>query len=463
MGCKLAHHPPLSALQVGHKVELEEWQEKGRIQVFMRRSTDVRTGAKRPKIALFGTFGVGNLGNECTLQALLYNIRNYVPGAEISCICSGPQEVRSAYNIPASPITEISLSPINNHVLRFLRRIFVGVPVELLQWLKAIATLRDVDMLVMTGTGMLADFGIGPLGLHYEILKWTVAAKLCRCKVLFLSVGAGPIHDRLSRRFVKAALSCADYRSYRDNFSKNFLKSIGFDSERDSVYPDLAYSFPTGRIPPANHDGASHKTVTGVGLITYFNRGSTLSEDETVYRDYIARLGNFVSWLLEKDHTVRLLIGDVTHDQRARQDLRVFIEERGGSYTNGSIIDDPGASVDDVLSQLAATDLVVASRFHNVLLALMLGKPVLAISYNEKVDALMASAGLAEFCQDIERIDLGKMMRQFDELKERMSCTKLRLRRNTEACRVALDEQYNRIFHDHQADYHRGLNRGAND
>jgi len=412
----------------------------------MHSSTDVRTEATRRKIALFGVFGVGNLGNECTLQALIYNIQKYVPQAEVSCICSGVQETRSAYNIPASLIREMPLSPINNLMLRLLRRIFVGIPIEFFRWLKAISKLKDVDMLVMTGTGMLGDFGIPPFGLHYEILKWTVIAKLCRCKVLFLSVGAGPIHHPLSRRFVKAALSCADYRSYRDQFSKDYLKSIGFDSERDYVYPDLAYSFPTAMMPSANRNGGSHETVIGVGLMTYFNRRSILPKDETIYRDYIAKLGHFVSWLLEKKYTVRLLIGDAAYDHRARHDLSAFIEECGTTYENGRIIDEPAASVDDVLSQLAATDLVVASRFHNVLLALMLGKPVLAVSYHEKVDALMAEVGLAEFCQDIESIDLEKMIRQFATLEEHSNYLQQQLQRKAEACRVALDDQYERIF-----------------
>ena len=142
---------------------------------------------------------MGNLGNECTLQALLYNIRKYVPDAEIRCICPGPDEVRMAYEIPATPIEEIPLSHIANRALRILRKIFVRIPLELFRWTKAIATLTDVDMLVMTGTGMLGDFGISPLGLHYQILKWTVLAKLCRCKVIFLSVGAGPLRQPLSR------------------------------------------------------------------------------------------------------------------------------------------------------------------------------------------------------------------------------------------------------------------------
>ncbi len=411
----------------------------------MPNSTHIRITEKRPTIGLFGAFGVGNLGNECTLQALLYNIQKRVPDAEISCICPRPDEVRLAYNISAVPIEEISFSPINNRILRFLRKVFVRIPVELFRWIEVFITLRAVDVLVMTGTGMLGDFGIGPLGLHYEILMWTVAAKLCRCKVIFLSVGAGPLRRPLSRRIVKAALSCADYRSYRDSFSKDYLKSIGFDSERDLVFPDLAFSFPTAMLPRCSRQG-THKPIIGIGMITYFNRQCSSPDDETIYRDYLEKLGTFVSWLLERNYTVRLLIGDVTYDQRAREDLQVLLQERGFGCENGNIIDEPASSVQEILSQLAATDLVVASRFHNVLLALMLGKPVLAISYHEKVDALMTDVGLGEFRQDIESIDLEKMVRQFKTLEERSTHLKQKLSCKAEACRVALDEQYNHIF-----------------
>ena len=51
-------------------------------------------------------------------------------------------------------------------------------------------------------------------------------------------------------------------------------------------------------------------------------------------------------------------------------------------YAEERIIDEPIASVDDLLKQLAATDVVVATRFHNVLLALLLNKPAIAISYH---------------------------------------------------------------------------------
>src|ERR1700690_4163850 len=114
----------------------------------------MNTNLTRRRIGFFGVFGAGNLGNECTLQALIYNIRRYSPDADLYCFCPGPQEVASSYNISAFPIKTMPLPPVKNRLMRWLRRIFVGIPMELYRWSKAFETLKSVDMLIMTGTGM---------------------------------------------------------------------------------------------------------------------------------------------------------------------------------------------------------------------------------------------------------------------------------------------------------------------
>jgi polysaccharide pyruvyl transferase WcaK-like protein len=399
----------------------------------------------RRKIALFGVFGAGNLGNECTLYAMLYNLRSYVPNAEVVCVCSGPEDTASSHNISAFPIRETPLPPMNNVVLRVLRRIFIGVPLELYRWFRAAIRLKGTDMLIMTGTGMLGDFGIGPFGLHYEILRWSIIAKLCRCKLLFVSVGAGPINHPLSRFFVKAALTLADYRSYRDAFSKNYLQSIGFDTKNDRVYPDLAFSLPEDIIR-RSQDRDGHRGVIGVGLMNYCGRHGASEKNGVVYSDYIGKLARFVAWLLEHKYTVRLLIGDLVWDQHVRQDLRGLLEERKLKYGDGKIIDAPARSFEEVLSQLAATDVVVASRFHNVLLALMLDKPVVAISYHEKIDALMSAVGLSEFCHHIEHIEIDRLAEQVGALEENADSVRPRIEQTTEENRAALDAQFDQIF-----------------
>jgi polysaccharide pyruvyl transferase WcaK-like protein len=409
-------------------------------ETIQRRTT---SDPKAKRLALFGMFGVGNLGNECTLQAMLHNVHRFLPDAQVCCICAGPDDTTLSYHVPAFPIREMSLSPLNNRLLRLVRRLFVGTFMELLRWLKAIRMLRGTNMLVMTGTGMLSDLDILPLGLHYDILRWSIVSKLCRCKLMFVSVGAGPIRHPLSRFFLRTALGMADYRSYRDAFSKIYLAEMGVSTEGDAVYPDLAFSLPKSMLfRPRDSRGI----VVGIGLITNDKRRSTLEKVDALYQDYITKLGIFVSWLIKQNYRVRLLVGDVAYDSRARQDLMDFLEQRGLSNGGGQIIDEPVRSVDELLSQLAGTDLVVASRFHNVLLALMLRKPVVAISFHEKVDSLMSAMGFTRFCHDIEHVDVEQLIEQFNELDSTSDDIRRTLDRLSEIYRTALDHQYETIL-----------------
>jgi polysaccharide pyruvyl transferase WcaK-like protein len=325
-------------------------------------------------------------------------------------------------------------------ILRTLLRICAYPLLETDRWYKGIARLKGSHFLIMTGTGMLGDDA-----LHYEIFRWAIIARLCRCKLLFVSVGAGPIRHPLSRCFVKVALALADYRSYRDASSKDYLAAIGVDVKNDAVYPDLAFSLPSAFVS-ANQDHGRDGVVIGVGLMNYYDRSGRSGNDETIYRDYLGRLASFVVCLLERKYTVRVLIGDIVWDEGVRQDLKAALEERGVRYEDGRIIDEPAFSVDELLLQLSAVDVVVSSRFHNLLLAVMLGKPVFALSYHEKFQPLMSGVGLGGFCQDIEHINVDELIGKVVGLHKNARGIKLQIAQETEGYRVALDEQYERIL-----------------
>jgi polysaccharide pyruvyl transferase WcaK-like protein len=319
------------------------------------------------------------------------------------------------------------------------------MPTELVQWIKAVKTLKGADMLIMPGTGMLTDSGTGRFGLSYEIFKWSIVAKLCRCKLFFLSVGAEPIRYLLTRWFIKSALMMADYRCYRDDYSKRYMDSIGLTVDGDRVYPDLAFSLPKSMMPRSSNSN-QHRTVIGVGIMDYVGQGGIRRGGENVYRDYVSKTADFVTWLLGHEYGVRVLIGDVSYDQPVRRDLQKQVEERGYKYDDHQIVDEPASSVEQLLSQLATTGVVVAPRFHNILLALMLNKPVIALSYNEKNDSLMAEVGLAEYCQPLDHLDVDRLIEQFVKLEKNADNITLYLKQKTEEYRRALDEQYTFIF-----------------
>ena len=56
------------------------------------------------RIALFGGFATGNLGNDATLVAMLANLRSRLPAADFYCVCPDPAAVRNRYSLPAVPI-----------------------------------------------------------------------------------------------------------------------------------------------------------------------------------------------------------------------------------------------------------------------------------------------------------------------------------------------------------------------
>src|SRR6266849_9408051 len=58
---------------------------------------------KPPRISFYGNFGAGNLGNECTLQAVIEQTLRRWPDAQLLCFCTNPQDVRTRHNIAALP------------------------------------------------------------------------------------------------------------------------------------------------------------------------------------------------------------------------------------------------------------------------------------------------------------------------------------------------------------------------
>ena len=301
-------------------------------------------------------------------------------------------------------------------------------------------------MLIIPGTGLLTDaYGLLSWG-PYNLFKWSLIAKVCRCKLLFVSIGAGPVYGTLGKFFVKSVLSLADFRSYRDNSTMQYLKGIGFCTENDRVYPDLAFSLPEAVIPHQDTK-KSRRSVVGLGVMDYAGKYSVANPTDTIYLGYLENLVTAVKWLLARDYDVRLLLGDLA-DMHARQEFTDLLKERVSVYDEGRIIDEPISSVEDLLSQIVATDLVVATRFHNVLLALLCNKPVISISFHHKCESLMSAMGLSEYCLEINDLKADRLIEKFCDLETKAEKLKPLIRAKAIEFREALDEQYTLIFND---------------
>ena len=401
----------------------------------------------RANIAIFGHFGQINIGNESTLYALLYHLRRRLPGARVTCICTHPQITADTYHVAAVSMKGILFKPSwlrGNPVARLLRKLVIGIPSEIYRWLAPVGVLRHMDMLVVAGTGLLTDaYGFISWG-PYNLFRWTLMAKLCGCKIAFVSVGAGPFYLSRGKFLTRAILAMANFRSYRDSTSMDWLRRIGFQRRSDRVYPDLAFSLPEALVPHPRRRPGRRRTV-GLGLMEYAGRLSVESPSNAVYQSYLAALQVFVRWLLEHDYDVRLLIGDIS-DKAVTQEFKAMLKQGVQSYDEERVIDEPIDCVEDLLSQLAMTDLVVATRFHNVLLSLFLDKPVLSIAFHHKCVSLMGEMGLSKYSLDINELKADELIDSFCDLEKNAEEVQRLIKKKRTEFRDALEDQYETVF-----------------
>lgn len=409
--------------------------------------TDSNKGdEKRKKVCFFGHFGSQNFGNELTLQTVLHHLRRWWPDAEVVCVCTEPETLAATQKIETFPISRTWLKSrkVRTRLGLWLRRIFIGAPNELCRWLDAFKTLKRADMLIIPGTGLLTDaYGLLNWG-PYNLFKWSVAAKLCRCKLLFVSVGAGPLYSALGRFFVKSALSWADFRSYRDNASMDCLNGIGISTKGDRVYPDLVFGLPEAMLP-YGENRSRRRRVVAIGLMPYAGKYSVADPRDKTYQDYLNHLVAFTRWLLAHDYDIRLIIGEVS-DGSASAEFKARLKASLGVFEENRIVDEPALSAEQLLPQIAETDVVVATRFHNIVIALILNKPVIAISFHHKCSALMTEMGLSGYCHDINQMNAGRLIEQFQEVVRDTEKLKSVIGRKVEESRRALAEQYAVIF-----------------
>jgi polysaccharide pyruvyl transferase WcaK-like protein len=242
------------------------------------------------------------------------------------------------------------------------------------------------------------------------VLSWCLLGRLMGVRIIFASVGAGPIRHPVSRWLMKAAARAAHYRSYRDAVSKEFMASIGFDARRDPIYPDIAFRLPAPAAPRPDASDDRQLTV-GIGVMAYFGWRNDAGRGAAIYAAYLQKMTSYVIWLLDRGHRVRILMGDQA-DRRAVDDLFRAARASRPEAVDQLMVFTPALTLHDVMQQMADTDLVVATRYHNVICALRVGKPTISIGYSNKNDSLLAEMGLANYCQSIEQLDVARLQAQ---------------------------------------------------
>ena len=289
-------------------------------------------------------------------------------------------------------------------------------------------------MLIVAGTGIVCDYLTGPSGYPYDIFKLSTLAALCRVKLIFLSVGVGPIHHPLSRWLLKTSLALAHHRSYRDEASKQYLEGIGFSTERDSVCPDVVFGLSRGPFVCSVTD--EHRRIIGLGIKDY---GSTEPE---AFREYLDTMASFVSKLQGQGYSVRLLIGDIQYDSSVIEEFVGVLKSRNIPANPPLLIAEPAVTVEELLRQVNETEAVISARYHNLVMALIQNKPVIALSDHAKLNSVVTDFGLAQYLVPLRNLSSDVLIDRFKQLENDVERLRPHLKAKLEKYRQALDALY---------------------
>ena len=141
---------------------------------------------------------------------------------------------------------------------------------------------------------------------------------------------------------------------------------------------------------------------------------------EIIYSSYISAMKSFVRWLVDNDRSVRIIVGDENEpDKQAGDEILADIRAYRPDLDPGRVSAEYPTTFTELMQAIAPVGTMVAARYHSVICALRLGKPVISLSYAPKFAAMLSTMGLAEFRQSAKSVDADLLIAQFIELDKR--------------------------------------------
>jgi len=424
------------------------------------------------RLALLSPWAGGNLGNSAILSSVILNLSRRIPSIEFVGVTLSDEQARRRFGIETFPLAaayRVHPAPsINgssetrgeqNHARARIKQWLKRIPLlanllraartirqEITHILAAAQLVRTLDCVLIPGGGALDEFWGGPWGHPWNLLKWSILSRIYHVPFIFLSVGKCSLERRTSRFFVRIALKLAAYRSYRESDSKNAVQAL-INAPNDPVVPDLAFSYPLPLIrAPRNDTPRNGRLLVGISPIAYCDPRVWPLKDEQRYNAYVRQLTEIVKWLLKEGHQLLFFATDSPDLETIKDILAAVADIPKDSNTILTLCGPVEQSINGHLHGIAEADLIVASRLHGVILSHLIALPVLAISFDPKVDAHMRSVNQMDYCMDINTFTPDAFMERFEALKAARPRETMRLHSAAQAFCQQLDVQYDRIF-----------------
>lgn len=276
-----------------------------------------------------------------------------------------------------------------------------------------LADLASADLVVSAGgTYLVPHYRISP-----KLADLMVAAMLGTPYVLFTQ-SLGPFHGG-GNRLLKFVLRRARLILVRDPRSQTHLEEIGIDPTRVFQCADAAFAIAPPRSSPVRQGRRPRlKIAISVRHWPHFKDDGDNRAD--AMESYRCAMTVLVRHLVDVHHARVTFISTCqgvetywTDDSRVAEDIVAGLP---GPIHRHIKVDNRFHRPEALLSILGGFDMVVATRMHAAILALVAGVPVLPIAYEFKTRELFTRLGFDDLVIDMDTLSATDLCRTADTI-----------------------------------------------
>lgn len=351
------------------------------------------------QILISGYYGFNNIGDESILSAVVENLRGKLDDIEITVLSQNPEFTAQKYGVQS----------VNR---KSAKEIFKA--------------MKRCDLLISGGGSLLQDVTSKKSILYYLMIMWL--AFFLRKKVFIYSQGIGPIISKFNRRLTVFTLKKAHGIVVRDEASKELLIEIGLKGEAIIVTADPVLrvkkaDISIGREILQKEGFAADPNRLTVGLAIRERKINSNFVDEICIS--IQRLVN------EYQAQIVLIPFHFSEDMAVIEEIEKRLGDDVCCIKHKYL-------TNEMLSIIGNMDILVGVRLHALIHAAIMGVPMIAVSYDPKINSFMHSMDMKAMCSTIDfKNDF--FIEEFDKTVKNADLIRNKVRSNIEVLIRKLD------------------------
>ena len=352
------------------------------------------------QILISGYYGFNNIGDESILRAVVDNLRGKLSDIEITVLSQNPDSTAQRYGVRS--------------VNRKSAKDIVGA-------------VRRCDLLISGGGSLLQDVTSKRSILYYLMIMW--AAFFFRKKVFIYSQGIGPILSKINRRLTAMTLRRVHGIVVRDESSRELLIEIGVKKDKIIVTADPVLRIKKADLSVGREILLKEGFAPEPGRMTV---GFAIREKKTD-SNFVDELCISIRRLIDEYQAQIVLIPfHYSEDMAVIEEIESRLDGEVCCIRHKYL-------TDEMLSIIGNMDILVGVRLHALIHAAIMDVPMIAVSYDPKINSFMHSIDMKAMCSVYDfRNDF--FIEEFEKTVSRADCIRAKVRKRIEILIKKLDQ-----------------------